>query len=207
MRHSVRNTHRHNRRRKSRRLSQASRVRHQPSSTPIPSFGSHHIHHLPTPLPDDDHKDVVIYQRDDDSSSDDDSSISSSDSPRRGWEEWSDDEIHQDLQDLQDFEFLNSVHRLRIDKWEHSRLNWDDHVRQLVHEDSFENEYGMPLSCYKGLVHILHPKLQKKDYNCRGELITVEHVVANGLRILGGGRPKDQRHIVGMSRDASYKSF
>jgi hypothetical protein len=122
-------------------------------------------------------------------------------------EEWSDDEIHQNLEDLQDFEFLNSVHRLRIDKWEHSRLNWDDHVRQLVHEDSFENEYGMPLSCYNGLVHILRPKLQKKDYNCRGELITTEHVVANGLRILGGGRPKDQRHIVGMSRDASYKSF
>ena len=210
MRRSVRNTHRRNRRRKSRRLSQASRARHQqPSSTPIPSFGSHHIHHLPTPLPDDDQEDVVIYQRDDDTSSDDDSSISSSDSPRRAWdvEEWSDDEIHQNLEDLQDFEFLNSVHRLRIDKWEHSRLNWDAHVRQLVHEDSFENEYGMPLSCYNGLVHILRPKLQKKDYNCRGELITTEHVVANGLRILGGGRPKDQRHIVGMSRDASYKSF
>ncbi len=35
----------------------------------------------------------------------------------------------------------------------------------------------------------------------------MEHVVANGLRILGGGHPKDKQHIVGMSRDASYKSF
>jgi hypothetical protein len=34
-----------------------------------------------------------------------------------------------------------------------------------------------------------------------------EHVVANGLRILGGGRPKDQRHIMGISQDASCKSF
>jgi hypothetical protein len=104
-------------------------------------------------------------------------------------------------------EFLNEVHKIRIDRWEHRRLDWKEHVRQLVHEDSFDNEYGMPLSCYTEVVNILYPILRKKEYNCRGELITVELVVANGLRILGGGRPKDQRHIIGMSRDASYKSF
>jgi hypothetical protein len=88
-----------------------------------------------------------------------------------------------------------------------TRLDWKEHVRQLVHENSFENEYGMPLSCYTELVNILYPILRKKEYNCCGELITVELVVANGLRILGGGQPTDQRHIIDMSRDASYKSF
>jgi len=88
-------------------------------------------------------------------------------------------------------------------------LNGKEHVRQLLHDDSFENEYGMSLNCHRELVRILDPILQKKEYNCRDEPISVEHmvVVANGLRILGGGRPKDQRHIMGMSRDASYKSF
>jgi hypothetical protein len=35
----------------------------------------------------------------------------------------------------------------------------------------------------------------------------VEHVLANELHILDGERPKDQRHIMGMSQDASYKAF
>jgi hypothetical protein len=63
---------------------------------------------------------------------------------------------------------------MRIDRWEHKRLDWEEHVRQLVHEDSFENEYGMPLSCYRELAHILYPVLQKKEYNCCDELISVE---------------------------------
>jgi hypothetical protein len=125
----------------------------------------------------------------------------------RDLEEWSDEEILQDLHNLQDSVFLSTVHGMRIDRCEHKRLDWEEHMRQLVHEDSFENESGMPLSCCRELVHILHPILQKKEYNCRDEVISVEHIIANGLCILGGGRPKDQRHIIGMSRDVSYKSF
>ena len=167
------------------------------------------IHQLPTHLRDDDENNTNIYESDADSSSVDDLSIVSSNSTRREWdcEEWSDEEGLQDIQDLEDLEFLNGVNKMRVDRWEHRRLDWKEHVRQLVHEDSFENEYGMTLSCFNKLVNILSPKLRKKEYNCRDELITVEHIVANGLRILGGGRPKDQRHIFGMSRDASYKSF
>ena len=32
----------------------------------------------------------------------------------------------------------------------------------------------------------------------------VEHIIAVGLRVLSGGRPKDQRHIIGSSRAAAY---
>jgi hypothetical protein len=35
----------------------------------------------------------------------------------------------------------------------------------------------------------------------------VEHIVASGLRILSGGRPKDQRFIFGSCKDAAYKAF
>ena len=93
--------------------------------------------------------------------------LASTDSPRRGWdlEEWSDNEILQDLDDLQDLEFLNKVLCVRNDRWSHKNLNWDEHVRQLLHEDSFENEYGMSLNCHRELVRILYPILQKKEYN------------------------------------------
>jgi hypothetical protein len=92
------------------------------------------------------------------------------------------------LKDLQDLEFLNKIQGVRNDRWEHKCLNWEEHVRQLLGEDSIENEYGMSLNCYRELLYILDPILQKKEYNCCNELITVEHVLANRLRILGGGR-------------------
>ena len=104
-------------------------------------------------------------------------------------------------------EFSNKVLCVRNGCWNHKHLNWDEHVRQLLHEDSFENEYGMSQNCHRELVSILDPILQKKEYNCHDELISVEPDVGNGLRILGGGRPMDQRHIMGISRDVSYKSF
>ena len=50
--------------------------------------------------------------------------------------------------------------------------------------------------------------MQQKEYNSHGpDPIVVEHIVANGLRIVSGGRPKDQCMIFGMCKDASYKAF
>ena len=55
---------------------------------------------------------------------------------------------------------------------------------------------------------ILDAALQRKEYNSHGlEPILVEHIVASGLHILSGGRPKDQHFIFGSCRDAVYKSF
>ena len=200
----ARNQRRRRQRNTSTRSLPTSRATHQLSNpSAILCLGSHHTHQFPTLLCDKDEDNTISDQSDDDSSS------LSSGLPQRRWdlEEWSDEEQLHHLQDLQDLEFLNNVHQMRIDRWEHSRLDWEEHVRKLMHEDLFENEYGMPLGCYRELVHILDPILRKKEYNCCDELIPVDHVVANGLRILGGGRPKDQRHIMVMSRDASYKSF
>ena len=112
------------------------------------------------------------------------------------------------LQDMHDVAFLDRVQQIRNDRWEHSRLNWNAHVVQLQHEGSFENEYLMSLRSHGRLVRILDPLLQRKEYNSRGpEPILVEHIVGNGLRIVSGGRPKCQRMIFGMCKDASYKAF
>jgi hypothetical protein len=64
----------------------------------IPYLELHHTHRLPTLLHDEDKDSAIVSQ------SDDDSSISSTDSPRREWdlEEWSDEEILNDLDNLED---------------------------------------------------------------------------------------------------------
>jgi hypothetical protein len=141
--------------------------------------------------------------------SDDDSSISSSCTASRCCTQRNnqiDSTTAMELQDLHDLKFLhNSVVALRDDRWEFNRLNWDEHVTQLEHEGLFTNEYLMSQSAHKKLVRILDPFLQRFEYNSRGpEPILVEHIIAVGLRVLSGGRPKDQRHIIGSSRAAAY---
>jgi hypothetical protein len=112
------------------------------------------------------------------------------------------------LQDMQDLAFLRGVEQVRNDRWEHTCLDWNAHVTQLQHEGSFENEYLMSLRAHGKLIRILDLLLQQKEYNSRGpEPILVEHIVGNGLRIVSGGRPKCQRWIFGMCKDASYKAF
>ena len=50
-----------------------------------------------------------------------------------------------DLQVLDDLAFMqDSMAGLRNNRWDHSRLLWDDHVEQLMHEDRFGREYRMP---------------------------------------------------------------
>ena len=112
----------------------------------------------------------------------------------------------RNLNDLQDIHVLcDQVGGLRNDRWEFGHLNWEDHVTQLEHEGLFENEYLMSVSAHRKLVGILDPFLKRVDYNSHSiEPISVEHIVAVGLQVLSGGRPKDQRHIIGSSRDAAY---
>eukprot|EP00804_Cyclotella_cryptica_P023744 CCRYP_011132-RA/>CCRYP_011132-RA protein AED:0.33 eAED:-0.31 QI:0/0/0/0.5/1/1/2/0/240 len=119
------------------------------------------------------------------------------------------DDAANDLQDLQDLQFLqDTTSTWRGDRWDHKRLNWDSHVEQLQHEGSFGNEYCMTLSTHGKLIRILDPLLQRCEYNSRcSEPILVEHITAVGLRALSGGRPKDQKWIVGSSRAAAYDAF
>jgi hypothetical protein len=86
-------------------------------------------------------------------------------------------------------------------------MSWDNHVDQLEHEGLFSNEYLMTRPTQEKLVSIVAPYLQRAQYNSRcSEPILVEHIVAVGIRVLSGGRTKDQRHITGMSLDAAYKA-
>ena len=102
-----------------------------------------------------------------------------------------------------------SEHPPRSDRWNHSRIEWEDHVHQLIHEDKFEREYRMSLFAHDQLVEMLAPILQRVEYNSRGSTgpILVEHIVAIGLRALAGGRIPDLRHIIGASTSATYKAF
>jgi hypothetical protein len=113
-----------------------------------------------------------------------------------------------DISDLEDLLFLQrSVFNFRNDRWDHKRMSWDNHVDQLEHEGLFSNEYLMTRPTQEKLVSIVAPYLQRAQYNSRcSEPILVEHIVAVGIRVLSGGRTKDQRHITGMSLDAAYKA-
>lgn len=91
-------------------------------------------------------------------------------------------------------------------RWEHDWLNWMSHVRQVHHENVFENEYLMSYGTHYKMVQILHPFLQRKEYTSYGpQPIMVEDIIAIGLRIHSGGCPKDQRHIIGTCPPAAYK--
>jgi hypothetical protein len=91
------------------------------------------------------------------------------------------------------------VQQIRNDRWEHKRLDWNAHVALLQHKGSFENKYLMSLLAHGKLIQILDPFLQRKEYNSyRPEPILVDHIVANGLHIVSGGRPKDQYMSFGM---------
>lgn len=110
-----------------------------------------------------------------------------------------------DIQDVDDLLFLQRITaQMRNDRWHHERLDWPKHVAKLVHEGSFVNEYTMSIPTHGKLVRILDPILKRVEYNSRGDPIKVEHIVAAGLRVLSGGRVKDQKHIVGTSRTAAY---
>lgn len=40
-------------------------------------------------------------------------------------------------------------------KWKHTRLNWKEHVKQLLHEESFDEHYRMSLEAFTTLVDLL----------------------------------------------------
>ena len=66
------------------------------------------------------------------------------------------DEVHDALPLLLcDFE-------CRDERTFRSRLIWDDHVQQLVHENMFDRTYRMPVFAFNALIEKLRPTLQGK---------------------------------------------
>jgi hypothetical protein len=88
----------------------------------------------------------------------------------------------ESLETLEELTFLqhcsDSTRKFRLN---HSRLNWEEHAQNLLHEESFVNEYTMSYDAHKELCAILRNDLQRKECNSRSfEPIAVEHIVAVG---------------------------
>ena len=76
--------------------------------------------------------------------------------------------------------------QLRIPKWRHNRLNWNEHVQKLQHEGTFNRMYRMSLESFNKLVDLLREEITvdfaKSSNSTRGnEPIFPELVVAAGL--------------------------
>ena len=75
-----------------------------------------------------------------------------------------------ELDNFQDLHFLQqSTFQFKNDNWRHKRLNWNDHVEQLLHEGSFKNEYLMSLRSHGKLIRILNPILKRAKNNSRAD--------------------------------------
>jgi hypothetical protein len=59
--------------------------------------------------------------------------------------------------------FLESYERnlkpVRIPKWEHQRIDWNEHVTKLLHEKRFHREYRMSLEAFNQLLELLRPSI------------------------------------------------
>ena len=92
----------------------------------------------------------------------------------------------RDMDDLTLLQWLSVVaeHPPRCERWNHCRVQWEDHVEQLLHEGNFEREYWMSAYAYDRLVELLSPRLQRVEYNSRGSTgpILVERGLASRLK-------------------------
>ena len=80
--------------------------------------------------------------------------------------------------------------------WIHKVFDWNQHVKQLIHEKRFNVEYRMSLQAFNRLRNILYRRLRRRIKNKRKiRPITVEMIIGSGLRFLAGGKVNDLRHI------------
>jgi hypothetical protein len=93
-------------------------------------------------------------------------------------------------------------------KWKHTRLNWKEHVEQLLHEESFDNQYRMSLEAFTTLVDLLRPMITPniiKSLNSCPDPTYPEMVVAVGIRWLAGGSYLDLKTSFGISRSSVFR--
>ena len=77
-------------------------------------------------------------------------------------------------------------------KYDHTRINWDEHIDRLVSTNKFEQRFRMPLSSFHYLIEELREPLTisfKLSMNSTlgNDPIYLEAIVAVGLEILGCG--------------------
>lgn len=125
-----------------------------------------------------------------------------------------------DLDELQDIEEIDQVHRTddqnnghsssarkRRKRWLHIRIDWVKHVQKLEHERMFVRTYGMPLVAFQNLVSVLSPVIVRNTSRSRSpQPISVELIVAVGIRYLRGGEIMDIKNVYGLSKAEAYVS-
>ena len=118
------------------------------------------------------------------------------------------EEVDEDMKDIMDLEDLEFIETRRNHRWNHIRLNWEEHVLQLQHENRFHREYRMSLNAFNHLKTILFPLLKRdwKRSNCI-EPVCIEIIMGVGLRYLGGGAMLDIRHVFKISLTEAYHSM
>lgn len=80
------------------------------------------------------------------------------------------------------------VNGIRNDRWDHCRLNRDDHCDELIHEGTFADDYRMYFRAHAELTRILDPMLMRVEEKSNGsEAIQVEQIIGLRLRVVAGG--------------------
>jgi hypothetical protein len=93
-------------------------------------------------------------------------------------------------------------------RWEHERLNWNEHVVKLLHENAFDQKYHMSYDAFNILLELLRPDITcniVKSMNSCNEPIFPELVLATGLRWLAGGSYLDQKDVYSYSQSSYYR--
>jgi hypothetical protein len=93
-------------------------------------------------------------------------------------------------------------------RWEHERLNWNEHVAKLLHENAFDRKYRMSYNAFNILLELLRPDITcniVKSMNSCNEPIFPELVLATGLRWLAGGSYLDQKDVYSYSQSSYYR--
>ena len=101
--------------------------------------------------------------------------------------------------------FLLDSQQMRSAKWQHSRLLWDQHVAQLLHEHLFEQTYRMSHNAFVTLQKTLGERIVFNAGNALGVMpIPPEIVMATGLRWLSGCPSLDLHIAMGISISSVY---
>ena len=99
--------------------------------------------------------------------------------------------------EMDDDEKDGSTFEGRKDDWVRSRMNWDDHVNKLQHENLFERKYRMTHRAFQKLVNLLTPYLKHEGV---GHTLrkSQDLMVAATIRLLAGGSYLDVYETYGM---------
>ena len=118
--------------------------------------------------------------------------------------EYDDDDLEEIF-----FAFYEAKKSRRI-KWEHQRLDWDEHVKKLHHTQTFSTYYHMSEDSFLILLEIIRDDITVDSIKSRNSTngndpIYPELVLAAGLEFMGGCAYKHIAQIYGMSIDSARR--